>query len=317
MKRALITGITGQDGSYLAEFLLEKGYKVYGLVRRTSKPNFTNIEHILDDVTILYGDLTDQGSINRAVIESVPDEVYNLGAMSFVGGSFHYPVATADITGLGTLRILEALRLYNPKAKFYQASSSEMYGDQKGKLSESTEFKPRSPYGSAKVFAHNTAINYRESYGMFTACGILFNHESPRRGEEFVTRKVTQAVARIKLGKQKKLKLGNINAYRDWGDSRDYVRAMWLMLQQDTPDDYVIATGVTYSIKDLLEEAFSAVGLKWQAYVEIDQELIRPAEINQLKGDYSKAKNALKWKPEITFKTMIKDMVENDLELNK
>lgn len=319
MKRALITGVTGQDGSYLADFLLAKNYSVFGLVRRTSKPNFENIAHLMDhpNFRLLYGDLTDQGSINRAVLESTPDEVYNLAAQSFVGGSWEYPLSTADITGLGPLRILEAIRMFNPKAKFYQASSSEMYGNQGTMLDENSAFLPRSPYGSAKAFAHYTTINYKESYGIFACTGILFNHESPRRGVEFVTRKITDAVAKIKLGKQTSLELGNIGAKRDWGDSRDYIRAMWLMLQQPTPDVYVIATGQSYSIKNLLGLAFNEVGLNWAEYVKTDPSLYRPAEIDVLVGDAAKAREILGWKPEISFKQMISDMVKADLERNK
>lgn len=316
MKRALITGVTGQDGSYLADFLLERDYEVFGLVRRTSKPNTENIRHLADNPRfhVLYGDLTDQGSINRAILESTPDEVYNLAAQSFVGGSWDYPVSTGDITGLGPLRILEALRQFNPKARYYQASSSEMFGNQGGLLNEQSVLAPRSPYGSAKAFAHYTTVNYRESYGMHASCGILFNHESPRRGIEFVTRKITDGVAKISLGKQKTLKLGNIEAKRDWGDARDYAYAMWLMLQQDEPDNYVIATGKSYSIKTLLNMAFQYVGLEWEKYVEIDKSLFRPAEINVLLGDSSKAYRKLGWEPQTTFQQMIHDMLEADLE---
>lgn len=327
MKRALITGVTGQDGSYLADFLLTKDYEVFGLVRRTSKPNLENIAHLKENPNfrILYGDLTDQGSINRAVLESTPDEVYNLAAQSFVGGSWDYPVSTADITGLGPLRILEALRQFNPKARFYQASSSEMYGNQGGMLDENSPLSPRSPYGSAKAFAHYTTINYRESYGIHASCGILFNHESPRRGIEFVTRKITDGVAKITLGKQTKLTLGNINTKRDWGDARDYVRAMWLMLQQPNPDVYVIATGQSYSIKNFLGFAFNEAGVvkgavagnNWSHYIETDASLYRPADIDVLIGDSAKAKEILGWKPEINLKQMVKDMVDADLERNK
>lgn len=317
-RRALITGVSGQDGSYLADFLLTKGYEVFGLVRRTSKPSLENAQHLAADPNfhVIYGDLTDQGSINRAILESTPDEVYNLGAQSFVGGSWQYPVSTADITGMGTLRMLEALRQLNPKARFYQASSSEMFGNQDAALNENSVFKPRSPYGSAKAFAHHTTVNYRESFGMFAVCGILFNHESPRRGIEFVTRKITDAATNIKLGNQDKLYLGNIEARRDWGDARDYVRAMWLMLQQDTPDDFVIATGKNYSIKDFLDRAFSAVGLDWHQYVEVDPAFYRPAELNSLVGDASKAKEVLGWEPAISFQQMIGDMIDADLERN-
>jgi GDPmannose 4,6-dehydratase len=316
--RALITGVTGQDGSYLADFLLEKDYEVFGLIRRTSKPNVENIAHLKDNPNfhLLYGDLTDQGSINRAVLEATPDEVYNLAAQSFVGGSWEYPVSTADITGLGPLRILEALRQFNPKAKFYQASSSEMYGNRGGMLDENSPLSPRSPYGSAKAFAHYTTINYRESYGIHASCGILFNHESPRRGVEFVTRKITDGVAKIALGKQKKIQLGNIAAKRDWGDARDYVRAMWLMLQQPSPDIYVISTGQSYSIKNFLGLAFNEAGLNWADHVEVDKSLYRPADIDVLIGDSAKAKEILGWKPEIGLKEMIKDMLKADMERN-
>lgn len=318
-KRALITGVTGQDGSYLADFLLDHSYEVFGLVRRTSKPNTENIRHLADNPNfhILYGDLTDQGSINRAILESTPDEVYNLAAQSFVGGSWDYPVSTGDITGLGPLRILEALRQFNPKARYYQASSSEMFGNQGGLLNEQSVLAPRSPYGSAKAFAHYTTVNYRESYGMHASCGILFNHESPRRGIEFVTRKITDGVAKISLGKQKKLKLGNIDAKRDWGDARDYVWGMWLMLQQDEPDNYVLASGRSHSIKVLLDLAFRYVNLEWEKYVEIDQSFFRPAEINVLLGDSSKARKKLGWEPQITFQTMVRDMLKADLERHR
>lgn len=293
MKRALITGVTGQDGSYLAELLLEKGYRVFGLVRRTSQP-----PKVVEGVEIIYGDLTDQGSLNKAVIESVPDEVYNLGAQSFVGGSWTYPVSTADITGLGCLRLLEALRLHNPKARFYQASSSEMFGNQSGLLNEESPFKPRSPYGVSKVFAHNMTVNYRESYGMFTACGILFNHESPRRGAEFVTQKIIQAGKKHEV-----VKLGNVDACRDWGYAKDYVEAMWLMLQQDEPDDYVIATGVSYSVADFADIA--------EVEYEIDPTFIRPAEIPNLWGDWSKAGLKLGWHPKTHLRELIRIMYEN------
>jgi GDPmannose 4,6-dehydratase len=319
MKRALITGVTGQDGSYLADFLLERDYEVFGLVRRTSKPNTENITHLMGNPRfhVLYGDLTDQGSINRAILEATPDEVYNLAAQSFVGGSWDYPVSTGDITGLGPLRLLEALRQFNPKARYYQASSSEMFGNQGGLLNEESVLAPRSPYGSAKAFAHYTTVNYRESYGMHASCGILFNHESPRRGIEFVTRKITDGVAKIKLGQQKTLKLGNIEAKRDWGDARDYVYAMWLMLQQDEPDNYVIATGHTHSIKVLLDLAFRYASMEWEKHVEIDKSFFRPAEINVLIGDSTKARDKLGWEPQITFQQMVRDMLDADLERHK
>lgn len=304
--RALITGITGQDGSYLAELLLSKGYQVFGLVRRNSQDTLDNIRHILNEVTLLDGDLTDQGSINRAVITSTPDEVYNLGAQSFVGASFEMPVLTADITGLGALRMLEALRLYNPKARFYQASSSEMFGNQAGILDEHSDFKSRSPYGSAKIFAHNTAANYREAYGMFICCGILFNHESPRRGKEFVTRKITDYVAAGDYSQP--LKLGNLDAERDWGDARDYVRAMWLMLQRPDPDDYVVATGKSHSVKDFCAIAFGLKGLDWADHVVSDDKFKRPSELHKLVGSPVKI-SGIGWQPEISFEQMIKDMV--------
>lgn len=319
-KRALVTGISGQDGSYLADFLLAKGYEVYGLVRRTSTPIDENYRHNLDNPNfhVIYGDLTDQGSINRAMVEALPDECYNLASQSFVKGSWDYPVSTADITGVGPLRLLEAIRQFNPKCKFYQASTSEMFGNQGGTLNEFSPLAPRSPYGVAKVFAHHTAINYRESYGIFAACGILFNHESPRRGLEFVTRKITDAVSKIALGKQDKILLGNLDAKRDWGDSRDYVRAMWLMLQEDQPTEYVVATNTAYSIRDFLDLAFAEVDIyDWDKYVGVDQRFMRPAEIDVLLGDYSKARTLLKWEPEISLKQMVHDMVEADLERNK
>lgn len=299
-KRALITGVTGQDGRYLAELLLGKGYKVFGLVRRTAQ----EIKNIPTGVEVVWGDLTDQGSINKAVVESVPDEVYNLGAQSFVGGSWTYPVATADITGLGTLRVLEALRLHNPKAKFYQASSSEMFGNQSGVMNEESPFKPRSPYGFAKVFAHHAAVNYRESYGMFVCCGILFNHESPRRGKEFVTQKIIQGV------KAGKLELGNTEAKRDWGYAKEYVEAMWLMLQQDEPDDYVIATGQSYSVQEFLDLALATSNKKVE--LSINPDLYRPAEINSLVGDASKAKEKLGWKPKTNLAELVRIMLDED-----
>ena len=292
--RALITGVTGQDGWYLSSLLLSKGYEVYGLVRRTS-----HIGNVLPGVNIIYGDLTDQGSINRAVLESSPDEVYNLGAQSFVGGSWDYPASTSDITGIGALRVLEALRIHKPGAKFYQASSSEMFGDQSGALDETNEFMPRSPYGCAKVFAHNVAINYRESYGMFTSCGILFNHESPRRGIEFVTQKIAQAAKNHEV-----VKLGNVKARRDWGYAGDYVEAMWLMLQHNTPDDFVIATGESHSVEEFCNLA--------EVKYEIDSKFIRPADIQELVGDYSKAKEILGWEPRTSFQELVRMMVHED-----
>lgn len=308
-KRALITGITGQDGSYLAELLLSKGYKVFGLVRRSSQENLDNINHILGDITLLDGDLLDQGSLNRAVFESLPDEIYNLAAQSFVGSSFNQPVFTADVTGLGALRVFEAARLLNPKAKIYQASSSEMYGDQTGKLDENSVFKPRSPYGAAKLFAHSVGVNYREAYDMFISCGILFNHESPRRGHQFVTQKVAQAVKDIDDGKRSSVELGNLSARRDWGDARDYVRAMWLMLQQDEPGDFVIATGETHSVEDLCKLAFGQRGMDYRDFVRSVASQQRPSDIQVLWGDSSNAREKLGWQPEISFEKMIGEMV--------
>ena len=318
MKTALITGITGQDGSYLAEFLLEKGYKVYGLERRNSNRERKNIEKILDKIELINGDLLDQSSILSAVKKTNPDEVYNLAAQSFVGSSWGQPEYTGNVTALGTLRVLEAIRQVNPKIKFYQASSSEMFGKAKTTpQSESTPLHPRSPYGVAKCYAHWITQNYRESYGMFCVSGILFNHESPRRGEEFVTRKVTKAVARIKYGKQKELRLGNLDSKRDWGHARDYVEAMWLMLQQDEPKDFVIGTGISNSVRTMVEEAFSHVGLNYEDYVIVDPKFFRPADVEILVADASKAKAKLNWEPKILFKDLIIEMVDNDLELEK
>ena len=314
MKRALITGITGQDGSYLAELLLEKGYRVYGLVRRSSTVNFERIAHIQDQVEILSGDLLDQNSLLYALREAQAQEVYNLAAQSFVQTSWTQPVLTGDVTALGVTRMLEAVRAFNPEARFYQASSSEMYGKvQAVPQSEDTPFYPRSPYGVAKVYGHWATVNYRESYGMFAASGILFNHESPRRGLEFVTRKVTDGVARIKLGLQREIRLGNLDAQRDWGFAGDYVRAMWLMLQQDAPDDYVVATGSTYSVRDLVETAFRRVGLDWQEHVVQDPRYMRPAEVDLLVGDATKARAELGWVPEVDFEELIGMMVDADL----
>lgn len=307
--RALITGVSGQDGSYLAELLLSKGYEVYGLVRRLSTPYYPNIDH-LKDLKLIEGDLTDPGSLLRAVQLSKPDEVYNLGAQSFVGGSFNYPVSTAQITGLGVLRLLEAVTLVRPSAKFYQASSSEMFGNQEGILDERSPLLPVSPYGAAKVFAHNSAESYRDRLAV--SCGILFNHESPRRGEQFVTRKITKAVAKIKKKQQKELVLGDLRPRRDWGDARDYVKAMYEMLQIK-PDTYVICTGLSHSVQDLVEMAFSSQGLDWQKYVKQNKDFYRPAEIHTLTGTAAKAYAAFGWKPERTFRETIGDMVEADL----
>ena len=315
MKRALITGITGQDGSYLAEFLLGKGYGVYGMVRRASFQRFDRIQHILDRVEIIEGDLTDQSSLDDAMKTTAPDEVYNLASQSFVPTSWNQPVLTADVTGTGVTRILEAIRRHKPDSKFYQASTSEMFGKvRETPQSETTPFYPRSPYGVAKVYAHWITINYRESYNIFACSGICFNHESPRRGLEFISRKVTDGVARIKLGLADQLKLGNLEARRDWGFAKDFVEAMWLMLQQDQPEDYVIATGVSHSVRDLVDTAFDYVGLPTEPYVVIDPKLFRPAEVDILVGDASKAKADLGWTPISSFKEMIHTMVEADLK---
>src|SRR5579872_5197385 len=300
--RALITGITGQDGSYMAELLLSKGYEVFGLVRRTSVKRYERIEALLEDIKLVEGDLTDQTSLDHVVQSVQPDEVYNLAAQSFVPVSWNQPVLTGDVTALGVIRILEAIRKHRPQAKFLQASSSEMFGKVlETPQTERTPFYPRSPYGVAKVFGHYLTVNYRESHGIFACSAIGFNHESPRRGLEFVTRKVTNQVAKIKCGLATKLMMGNLEAERDWGFAGDYVRAMWTMLQQSDPDDYVLATGKTHSIKELLETAFSAVGLDWQKYVEIDPKLIRPAEVEFLCGDSRKAREKLGWRPEVDF----------------
>jgi GDPmannose 4,6-dehydratase len=315
MKTALITGITGQTGSYLAELLLEKGYKVYGLVRRASIERHDRIAHLLDKITILQGDLLDQNSLIEAVRKSNPDEVYNLAAQSFVPTSWNQPVLTAEFTALGVTRMLEAVRFVKSDAKFYQASSSEMFGSaQESPQNEKTPFHPRSPYGVAKVYGYWITVNYRESYNMFNCNGILFNHESPRRGLEFVTRKVTDAVAKIKLGMAKELVLGNLEAKRDWGFAGDYVKAMWLMLQQDKPDDYVIGTGEMHSVRELCKIAFSHAGLNYEDYVKVDPQFLRPAEVEHLMADASKARRVLGWKPTVTFKELIKMMVDADLE---
>src|ERR1700726_2315528 len=297
-RSALITGVTGQDGSYLAELLLEKGYEVHGMVRRASTEKFERIEHIRDSITLHQGDLLDQRSLVDTLRAARPTEIYNLAAMSFVAVSWIQPTLTAEFTGVGVTRMLEAMRDVCPEARFYQASSSEMFGKvRQVPQNELTPFYPRSPYGVAKVFAHYITVNYRESYDMFAVSGMLFNHESPRRGLEFVTRKVTDGVARIKLGLASSLSIGNLDAHRDWGFAGDYVRAMWLMLQQDRPDDYVIATGLSHSVRELIEIAFSRVGLDWQKHVRIDPELLRPAEVDHLLGDASKARADLGWTP--------------------
>jgi GDPmannose 4,6-dehydratase len=317
MKTALITGITGQDGSYLAELLLEKGYKVYGLVRRSSTVTFERIRHIQDRLELLSADLTDQNSLFYALEESRPDEVYNLAAQSFVQTSWTQPVLTGDVTGLGVTRMLEAIRIFDRerRIRFYQASSSEMFGKvQAVPQDEDTPFYPRSPYGVAKVYGHWATVNYRESYGMFAASGILFNHESPRRGLEFVTRKVTDAAARIKLGLSNELRLGNLDAQRDWGFAGDYVRAMWMMLQHERPEDFVVATGETHTVQKLVETAFTAVDLDWRQYVVQDPRFMRPAEVDLLVGDPSRAKTELGWEPEVDFYQLVQMMVDADLE---
>jgi GDPmannose 4,6-dehydratase len=315
-RRALITGITGQDGSYLAEFLLEKNYRVYGLVRRSSTINFERINHLQDKIDLIPGDLLDQSSLITALQQSEPDEVYNLAAQSFVPTSWSQPVLTGEFTALGVTRLIEAIRVANPTIRFYQASSSEMFGMvESSPQNESTRFYPRSPYGVAKLYGHWITVNARESYGLFACSGILFNHESPRRGIEFVTRRVSYAVARIKLGLQKKLKIGNLEAERDWGFAGDYVRGMWLMLQQDTPEDYVLATGMAHSVKDLLEVAFSHVGLDYHDHIEVAQDLLRPADVCHLRGNYAKARKRLGWEPRIGFEQLIPMMVDSDLDL--
>jgi len=314
-KTALITGIKGQDGSYLADLLLEKGYRVYGLSRRSSTPNIERIEHIINKIELLDGDLTDQTSLNRVIEISQPDEVYNLAAQSFVGTSWKQAELTSNINGLGVTRILEAIRNENKDIRFYQASSSEMFGKvQETPQNENTKFYPRSPYGIAKLYGHWITINYRESYNMFAVSGILFNHESPRRGIEFVTKKITDGVARIYLGLANELRLGNLNAKRDWGFAEDYVKAMWLMLQQNEPEDYVIATGETHSVQEFVEESFKCVSLDWKDYVKQDPRFMRPAEVDYLRGDATKAKEKLGWKPKVNFMELVKMMVEYDVK---
>ena len=315
-RRALITGITGQDGSYLAELLLEKGYEVYGVVRRSSTEKFERIEGIRSKLQLLHADLLDQSSLNRALSEARPDEVYNLAAQSFVPTSWSEPVLTAQFTALGVTRILEALRQGAPDARFYQASSSEMFGQvRESPQTEKTPFYPRSPYGVAKVYGHWITVNYRESYDLFACSGILFNHESPRRGPEFVTRKITLAAAAIKLGLQTELRLGNLDARRDWGYAGDYVRAMWLMLQADSPGDYVISTGETHTVRECCEVAFGAMGLDWEEFVKLDPAFLRPAEVEFLMGDAAVAERELGWKPEVSFEQLITRMVESDRDL--
>ncbi|MDD5555652.1 MAG: GDP-mannose 4,6-dehydratase [bacterium] len=317
MKTALITGITGQDGSYLAESLLRDGYRVFGLQRRSSTITTERVEHLLEGgVTLISGDLIDENSLIRALEKTEPDEVYNLGAQSFVPTSWDQPILTGEITALGVTRMLEAIRIVNPKVRFYQASSSEMFGKvQESPQTERTPFYPRSPYGVAKVYGHWITINYRESYGIFTVSGILFNHESPRRGLEFVTRKVSFGVARIRAGFQKELRMGNLDAKRDWGFAGDYVRAMQLMLRQAEPDDYVVATGETHSVRELCEVAFARVGLDYRDHVVQDERYFRPAEVHVLTGDASKARRKLGWRPETDFKGLVHMMVDADMEL--
>ncbi len=321
MRKALITGLTGQDGSYLAELLLAKDYEVHGLKRRSSSFNTDRVDHIYRDfhesgtrLFLHYADLTDATSLAGLLADIRPDEVYNLGAQSHVKVSFEIPEYTGDVVGLGTLRLLEAIRRTNLPCRFYQASSSEMYGSTPPPQNESAPFHPRSPYACAKAFAHHSAVNYRESYGLHASCGILFNHESPRRGETFVTRKITRAVAHIKLGLQERLFLGNLDARRDWGFAPDYVRAMWLMLQQDQPGDYVIGTGEMHSVREFVERAFAVVDLDWHEYVSIDPRYYRPAEVDALQADFSKAKRVLNWEPTVTFDELVRLMVEADLQ---
>jgi GDPmannose 4,6-dehydratase len=315
-KRALITGITGQDGSYLAELLLEKGYKVFGAVRRLSTPNYGRIEHIRDRITLIDADLHDSMSLLHAVEKAEPDEFYNLAAQSFVATSWQQAVLTGDYTGIGVTRALDAVRAVNPRIKFYQASSSEMYGKvQETPQKETTPFYPRSPYGVAKVYGHWITVNYRESFDMFAVSGILFNHESPRRGLEFVTRKITDGIAQIKAGKIKKLPLGNLDAQRDWGYAKDYVEAMWLMLQQTVADDFVIATGETHSVREFCDIAFSRAGLNYQDHVVVDERFMRPAEVELLLGDPTKAKKVLGWKVKTSFKELVHLMVDSDLKV--
>lgn len=314
MKSALVTGITGQDGSYLAELLLEKGYKVYGIKRRTSDLNFGNVEHLKNEIEFIYADMTDMSSLITAIQKSEPTEVYNLAAQSFVQTSWEQPNLTSQVDAIGVMNMLEAVRIAKPEARFYQASTSEMFGKvQEIPQKETTPFYPRSPYGVAKLYGHWITINYRESFDIYGCSGILFNHESPRRGLEFVTRKVTNAVAKIKNGLQSELRMGNLDSKRDWGFAGDYVKAMWLMLQQDKPEDFVVATGETHTIKDLLEVAFGCVGLNYEDYVVIDPKFIRPAEVELLLGSPAKAKEKLGWEPQVTFRQLIEMMVDADM----
>ena len=316
-KTALITGINGMDGSHLADLLLEKGYKVFGMERRSSTPNRRNTSHLLEEITFLNGDLTDQNSLLRCLKESDPDEVYNLASQSFVGQSWNIPEQTSDVTGLGVLRMLEAIREYGKPIKFYQASSSEMFGRMvENPSKETTPFYPRSPYGVAKLYGHWITKNYRESYNIFACSGILFNHESERRGHEFVTRKISDGVAKIKLGLANNITLGNLDAERDWGYAPDYVEVMWLMLQQEEPEDYVIATGEKHSIRDFLDVAFKHIGVEdWSSYIKQDPKFMRPAEVDVLRGDYTKARNELGWNPNTSFDELVVKMVENDIQL--
>jgi GDPmannose 4,6-dehydratase len=314
-KRALITGITGQDGSYLAELLLDKGYEVFGLVRRAATPSTERIDHILDRVTLVVGEMTDQTSLLDAVATAQPDEVYNLAAQSFVGDSWTVPISTGDVDGLGVTRMLEAIRRVKPEARFYQAATSEMYGKvHEVPQSETTPFHPRSPYGVGKVYGYFITLNYRESYGMHASNGILFNHESPRRGLEFVTRKITDHAVRIKLGQLDELRLGNLDSKRDWGFAGDYVEMMWRMLQQDAPDDYVAATGETHTVREFCEIAFNRLGLDWEKHVVIDPRFVRPAEVELLLGDPGKAKRVLGWEPTVSFQGLVEMMVDADME---
>ena len=314
-KTALITGITGQDGAYLAQLLLDQGYEVHGMVRRSSSDRFDRIEPLIEDITLHQADLLDQLSIVRLIEATSPDEIYNLAAQSFVPTSFEQPLLTGEFTALGVTRMLEAIRQVSTEIRFYQASSSEMFGTvQETPQRETTPFWPRSPYGVAKVYGHWITVNYRESYDIFACSGILFNHESPLRGKQFVTRKISDAVARIKLGKQEKLSLGNLDAERDWGFAGDYVRAMWLMMQQDTPDDYVVSTGRRHTVRDFCQVAFEHVGLNWEDHVEIDPAFLRPADVNTLCGDFSKAQEKLGWQPEVTFEQLVQMMVDTDLD---
>lgn len=316
MKKALITGITGMDGSHLADLLLDKGYEVHGIMRRSSSFNTARIDHVFDRLHLHYGDLSDSSSVARLLHKIAPDEIYHLGAQSHVKVSFDTPEYTADVTGLGTIRLLEAIRESGARPRFYQASSSEMFGKvQQTPQNESTPFYPRSPYGCAKVFAYWTTVNYREAYGLHASNGILFNHEGERRGETFVTRKITRAVSEILSGRQFYVRLGNLDARRDWGYAKEYVEAMWLMLQQDKPDDYVIATGVTHTVRDFLKEAFEYVGLDWISHVIIDEKYLRPTEVDLLLGDASKAKHQLGWEPKTTFKQLVRLMVDHDLKV--